>query len=87
MLAHAGFDPRHAIRFWEGRTESERTAECTPQRAGESARRLETAPMRWAGNSHPLNVVRSERLVQELQRWETQREKLRRQFESQAQNA
>ncbi|KAF7797095.1 hypothetical protein EIP86_008287 [Pleurotus ostreatoroseus] len=78
LLAHAGFDARHAVRFWSGRAESERTAECTPARAGEAAARAETSPMRWVGSSHPLNVVRSERLRQELGRWEEERGRERR---------
>ena len=33
LLAHAGFDPRQAVRFWEGRRETPQTAECSPARA------------------------------------------------------
>lgn len=34
-------------------------------------------PMRWVGSSHPMNVVRVERLKDELRRWELQREAAR----------
>ena len=34
--------------------------------------------MGWVGSSHPLNVVRSERLRQELGRWEEERARERR---------
>lgn len=33
--------------------------------------------MRWVGQSHPMNVVRVERLKEELRRWELQREAAR----------
>lgn len=64
--------------FWEGRQETERTAECTPGRAVDMAEHREwertSLPMRWMGSSHPMNVVRVERLKEELRRWELQRE-------------
>ena len=92
LLAHAGFDPRDAVRFWEGRHETERTAECTPGRAVDVVRDREwertSLPMRWMGSSHPMNVVRVERLKDELRRWELQREaaqlRLREQAEAEA---
>lgn len=66
------------MRFWEGRQETERTAECTPGRATETVARAEwertSLPMRWMGSSHPMNVVRVERLKAELRQWEIQRE-------------
>jgi hypothetical protein len=82
LLAHAGFDPRHAIRFWESRHEpSERTAECTPRRASEAIAHekweKEAMPMRWMGSTHPYNVVRVDKLKDELRRWETKRAEAR----------
>ena len=81
LLAHAGFDARHAVRFWEGRQETERTMECTPGRAPDLVEQHEwertSLPMRWMGSSHPMSVVRVERLKDELRRWEIQREAAR----------
>jgi hypothetical protein len=78
LLAHAGFDARHAVRFWESRQETERTAECTPGRASNIIERREwertSLPMRWMGSSHPMSVVRVARLKEELRRWEIQRD-------------
>ena len=78
LLAHAGFDARHAVRFWEGRQECERTAECSPKRAVEVAQTeewvRESSPMRWMGATHPMNVIRTKQLKQELERWEKKRE-------------
>ena len=34
-------------------------------------------PMRWVGNTHPMHVVRVERLKAELHQWEIQREAAR----------
>ncbi|KIP07669.1 hypothetical protein PHLGIDRAFT_23967 [Phlebiopsis gigantea 11061_1 CR5-6] len=89
LLAHAGFDPRNAVRFWEGRHETERTAECSPGRAGDVVRDREwertSLPMRWMGASHPMNVVRVERLKDELRRWELQREAAQLRLRQQAQ--
>lgn len=82
LLAHAGFDPRHAVRFWEERNEqNERTAECTPKHATEtiaSERQWEqSVPMRWMGSTHPYNVTRVEKLKEELRRWDRKREEAR----------
>ena len=91
LLAHAGFDPRHAVRFWEGRQECERTAECSPKKAVQKAEDQEwlkeSTPMRWVGSSHPINIVRTDRLKEELQRWEEQREKTRRRLQQEAADA
>ena len=69
------------MRFWEGRQETERNAECTPGRAVDMAAHAEwertSLPMRWMGSTHPMNVVRVERLKDELRRWEIQREAAR----------
>ncbi|KAI0784254.1 peptidase family M48-domain-containing protein [Abortiporus biennis] len=81
LLAHAGFDPRHAVQFWEERGETERTAECSPATAKETFKDHEevqedtSKPMRWIGSTHPLSVVRIAKLKEELVRWEKQRAK------------
>lgn len=91
LLAHAGFDPRHAVRFWEERQETERTAECTPARASQHAVNekweSESLPMRWMGSTHPMNVVRVESLKEELRRWERQRQAAKRVLEERAAQA
>ncbi|OSD06464.1 hypothetical protein PYCCODRAFT_1360626 [Trametes coccinea BRFM310] len=80
ILAHAGFDPRHALRFWENRHETPETAECSPGRAEEA-----TAP-RWEltrrlmgemGETHPVHQVRVQKLKAELDRWEDERQAAR----------
>ena len=69
------------MRFWEDRQETERTAECSPKRAQDVVARAEwertSLPMRWVGNTHPMHVVRVERLKAELHQWEIQREAAR----------
>ncbi|KAH9935259.1 peptidase family M48-domain-containing protein [Amylocystis lapponica] len=74
LLAHAGFDPRHAVHFWEGRTDTPQTAECSPALAQERFRNEDPAlQRRWMGETHPLNTERVERLKAELVRWENAR--------------
>lgn len=78
LLAHAGFDPRRAVQFWEGRAETPQTAECTPGHAEEVQREesdtvLMVLPRRWISSSHPVNIVRVQKLRQELERWEDAR--------------
>lgn len=76
LLAHAGFDPRHAVRFWEGRQETPQNAECSLTRAeGHYEDTLESLPNRWMGETHPVNVVRVQRLKAELDRWEKVRQR------------
>ncbi|KZT00805.1 uncharacterized protein LAESUDRAFT_731958 [Laetiporus sulphureus 93-53] len=80
LLAHAGFDPRDAVHFWEGRQETPRNAECSPALAEERAvsdqteNRLQRLLM---GSSHPMNGERVKRLKGELERWEEERRKAR----------
>ena len=81
LLAHAGFDPRHALRFWEERSETEQTAECTPSKA--KAKAAHTYQMRWMGSAHPLNEVRVTKLREEFERWEKERQKARKQLATQ----
>lgn len=77
LLAHAGFDPRHAVRFWEGRQESPQAAECSHAHAADASRGAESLPRRWMGETHPMNVVRVQKLKEELQRWEVARQAAR----------
>lgn len=72
LLAHAGFDARKAVDFWENRTAD--STECsraeTPQ--GVSPKPLSLA-RKIMGSGHPVNEVRVERLKGELVRWEIER--------------
>ncbi|KAI0671623.1 peptidase family M48-domain-containing protein [Trametes maxima] len=70
ILAHAGFDPREAARFWEDRQDTPQTAECSPRRAAEEG---EAVKHNWIGETHPVHQVRVEKLRAELVRWETER--------------
>ncbi|KAJ6619774.1 hypothetical protein B0H10DRAFT_2024923 [Mycena sp. CBHHK59/15] len=70
LLAHAGYDARKAVTFWEHRSNSA-TAEC------HSAERKETPSSSFvhkiAGSKHPVNEVRVNSLKSELLRWETEK--------------
>ncbi|EIW57450.1 uncharacterized protein TRAVEDRAFT_37917 [Trametes versicolor FP-101664 SS1] len=75
ILAHAGFDPREAARFWEARHETPKTAECSPARAEADAVEAQglSLPRRWMGETHPVHEVRVTKLKAELERWEAER--------------
>ncbi|OCH94358.1 hypothetical protein OBBRIDRAFT_789265 [Obba rivulosa] len=77
LLAHAGFDPRHAVHFWEERSGRElaRTIECTPATAERWLSEPDSAQLvrRWMGETHPMSVTRVEQLKRELERWERER--------------
>lgn len=85
LLAHAGFDARDAVKFWENRSASK--AECAraerPERAPFTERPHTEQPAsdeanslvrRIMGSGHPVEEVRVERLKEELLRWETERQ-------------
>jgi hypothetical protein len=73
LLAHAGFDARDAVKFWESRSGAE-AAECarhgTDQEHpdGHVARRI-------MGETHPVSELRINSLKKELERWEDVRQK------------
>ncbi|KAH0833342.1 hypothetical protein J3R83DRAFT_12411 [Lanmaoa asiatica] len=73
LLAHAGFDVRRAVEFWESRQDAPKSARCS------SAKRSEEPPPTWnparqiMGASHPVNEVRIEKLKGELVRWELEK--------------
>ncbi|KAH9850262.1 peptidase family M48-domain-containing protein [Lenzites betulinus] len=92
ILAHAGFDPRDAARFWEARRDSPKTAECSPAlaeataaAAGSEPEAASTSvmsgvlalPRRLLGDTHPMHEVRVAKLRAELERWEVEREAAR----------
>jgi hypothetical protein len=82
LLAHAGFDPRRAVRFWEDRTELLQASECVASAAVGHPRRREdqqsrnTFALRIVGSGHPVNEVRVEKLREELDRWRAERERV-----------
>ncbi|KAG1770937.1 peptidase family M48-domain-containing protein [Suillus occidentalis] len=73
ILAHAGFDARQAVAFWEHKQNAPQSAECS------LTGRPETNNSSWAlarqimGSSHPVNEVRIEKLKSELVRWELEK--------------
>jgi hypothetical protein len=70
LLAHAGYDARKAVTFWENRTNST-ASECA------SAERKEVPSSSFVhnitGSKHPVSEVRVNSLKGELLRWETER--------------
>ncbi|KAF9450897.1 hypothetical protein P691DRAFT_809246 [Macrolepiota fuliginosa MF-IS2] len=69
LLAHAGFDARDAVKFWENRDEeSDCSSSRTPRLDG-----MDGLSRSIMGSTHPVNEVRIEKLKQELHRWEEAR--------------
>jgi len=71
LLAHAGFDARHAVEFWEHRS-------CQPSECANSDEVLpnpkrEHLVHKIVGSTHPVNSVRVEMLKAEIVRWEVER--------------
>ena len=82
LLAHAGFDPRRAIQFWEDRCE-DTNGDCSispysHEVKEEQKRQKENwnMAMRLTSSDHPMNEVRVAELKTELQRWRDEREKV-----------
>ncbi|KAF9003970.1 hypothetical protein BDQ17DRAFT_1241618 [Cyathus striatus] len=74
LLAHAGFDARDTVTFWEQR--SGQAAECSTPKAEIRPSGVTTRfhqVMSIMGASHPVNEVRIESLRDELARWERER--------------
>jgi len=75
ILAHAGFDARHAVTFWEDMQDAPKGTECSLTRSPDS----EASGSNWElarhvmGSSHPVNEVRIEKLKSELVRWELEK--------------
>ncbi|KAF7316816.1 hypothetical protein HMN09_00414700 [Mycena chlorophos] len=72
LLAHAGYDARKAVTFWENRsanTDCSSTAERKPEYPSFS----ESFVHKITGSGHPVNEVRVNCLRDELIRWETER--------------
>ncbi|KAI5998777.1 hypothetical protein EDD15DRAFT_2161480 [Pisolithus albus] len=73
LLAHAGFDARQAVAFWEGRQHSTAAADCSSVGRSDSPDADWTLAHRIMGASHPVIGVRVERLKDELVRWELEK--------------
>ncbi|KAF5377352.1 hypothetical protein D9757_007998 [Collybiopsis confluens] len=77
LLAHAGFDARDAISFWEQRalsaTECAHAESLGPASPRDQLSRSEHLIRRISGSGHPVNEVRVDKLKSELVRWETER--------------
>ncbi|KAI6133458.1 hypothetical protein EV401DRAFT_91634 [Pisolithus croceorrhizus] len=73
LLAHAGFDARQAVAFWEGRQHSMGAVDCSSVARSDSPDAGWTLAHRIMGASHPVIGVRVERLKDELVRWELEK--------------
>ncbi|KAJ3714279.1 hypothetical protein C8R42DRAFT_592132 [Lentinula raphanica] len=77
LLAHAGFDAREAVSFWEQRalsaTECGHAESIDPASADEPISKSARLIRRIAGTGHPVNEARVDKLKSELVRWETER--------------
>ncbi|PBL03496.1 hypothetical protein ARMGADRAFT_912638 [Armillaria gallica] len=72
LLAHAGYDVREAVSFWEERATS--ATECAHAESIDGAtNKADSLARRIMGSGHPMNEVRVDRLKSELVRWETER--------------
>ncbi|KAG6842346.1 hypothetical protein C0991_010636 [Blastosporella zonata] len=69
LLAHAGFDARDAVKFWQVR--SEELATCSKNA---EPRPKDHLVRRIMGSTHPVNELRIKALRDELSRWETERQ-------------
>jgi hypothetical protein len=82
LLAHAGFDPRKAVQFWEVRAEDSQVSECIASAAFDrehdknQSQLQRNFTLKIVGSGHPVNEVRVEKLREELDRWRTERERV-----------
>jgi Zn-dependent protease with chaperone function len=79
LLAHAGFDARHAVSFWEKRQVSTMTPEKLEAKV--SIGNNSSIVRQIMGSGHPVDEVRVESLKSELARWETERQAVLRRLE------
>lgn len=73
ILAHAGFDARQAVAFWEDMQNTPKGAECSLTGRPEASGSSWTLPRQIMSSSHPVNEVRIEKLKGELVRWELEK--------------
>lgn len=73
ILAHAGFDAREAVKFWETRAGT--LTECaTSDSVDASLKRRSEHTRQIMGRTHPVHELRVKSLREELARWETERQ-------------
>ncbi|KAI5996739.1 hypothetical protein EDD15DRAFT_2387139 [Pisolithus albus] len=73
LLAHAGFDARQTVAFWESRQNSTETTDPSPTAPSDVHGTGWILADRIMGISRPVNGVRIERLKNELTRWELEK--------------
>ena len=73
LLAHAGFDARQAVQFWESRQEKPQTRECSASCANLPTSSHQNLARRIMSSTHPMNEMRVTKLKDELVRWELER--------------
>jgi hypothetical protein len=71
-LAHAGFDAREAVKFWETRAGT--LSECASPDSIDVSNRHAELVRQIMGKSHPVHELRVKSLRDELARWETARQ-------------
>ena len=74
ILAHAGYDARETVQFWEHR-QAAIVSECSPQRAEQNVAEGASLVRRIMSATHPVHEARVARLKNELARWETERQR------------
>ncbi|KAG6862550.1 hypothetical protein C0995_000098 [Termitomyces sp. Mi166 len=74
LLAHAGFDARDAVKFWENRSSETNSVECAKNTRTEPSLDERLVMALW-GQTHPVNELRVDALKQELARWEDERQR------------
>jgi len=74
ILAHAGFDAREAVKFWE--TRSGVVSECATSDGVDVSLKRKDLARRIMGSTHPVHELRVTRLRGELARWETERQSM-----------
>ncbi|KAG6890122.1 hypothetical protein C0992_003075 [Termitomyces sp. T32_za158] len=72
LLAHAGFDVRDAVRYWENQSSNSKPVDCGTNTYGEPSLDERLAMALW-GQAHPVNELRADALRQEIARWEDER--------------
>jgi hypothetical protein len=72
ILAHAGFDAREAVKFWETRAGT--LSECATSDSVDASKRHTDLARQIMGKTHPVHELRVKSLRDELARWEAVRQ-------------
>jgi hypothetical protein len=73
-LAHAGFDAREAVKFWETRAGTLSECAGSADSVDASVKRTADIARRIMGSTHPVHELRVKSLRDELARWEKERQ-------------